>query len=58
MPFTLNLHRIKEKEDSEQFLDEANDDDDQVQLPQYIEDMMNINNDFPPRAHCLARSYA
>ena len=53
MPFTLTLHRLKQKEDSEQFSEEE--DEDELLLPQYADDLMNINNDFPSRAHCLAR---
>ena len=56
VPFTLTLHRVRNKDASEQFVEEANEEADEMLLPQYIEDMMNTNNDFPPRAHCLARS--
>ena len=56
VPFTLTLYQLKIKEGSEQYMDEVNEENEQMLFPQYIEDMMNTNNDFPPRAHCLARS--
>jgi len=52
--FDLSLHRLKQKEDTEQFMEESKND---FHLPQYADDMMNKENDFPPRAHCLARWY-
>jgi len=53
--FQLTLHRLKQRENTEQY--QTDDLDDEKILPQYADDMMNIDNDFPPRAHCLARWY-
>ncbi|XP_076800537.1 rab3 GTPase-activating protein catalytic subunit-like isoform X1 [Clavelina lepadiformis] len=58
VPFTMTLHRLKFKPDTEQFVEELDEeDDDKIPLPQYVEDMMCIDNDFPARAHCIARWY-
>lgn len=51
--FQLSLHRLKQRENTEQY--QPDDIDEEKMLPQYADDIMNIDNDFPPRAHCLAR---
>jgi len=54
VPFNLTLYRLKQTE-LEQF-DEFNTEDD-FQLPHFADDAMDRSNDFPARAHCLARLY-
>nr|XP_002123946.1 rab3 GTPase-activating protein catalytic subunit-like [Ciona intestinalis] len=57
VPFTLTYHQLKEVEHEHEDLFQEEPEEDGVDFPAYSDDMMNLNTDFPPRAHCLARWY-
>ncbi|KAK3875371.1 hypothetical protein Pcinc_019752 [Petrolisthes cinctipes] len=62
-PFMLTHHSIisdtadSPPEESADTNTDYDSDDESKRLPQFLEDMMNRDNDFPARAHCLVRWY-
>uniref|UniRef100_F6XUI4 Rab3 GTPase-activating protein catalytic subunit n=1 Tax=Ciona intestinalis TaxID=7719 RepID=F6XUI4_CIOIN len=57
VPFTLTYHQLKEVEHEHEDLFQEEPEEDGVDFPAYSDDMMNLNTDFPPRAHCLASNF-
>ncbi|XP_022111820.1 rab3 GTPase-activating protein catalytic subunit-like [Acanthaster planci] len=51
--FTVTEHRLKQAAPAEGTQQEESED----ALPQAMEDMLLMENDFPPRAHCICRWY-
>lgn len=54
----LTLYQLKQSNEEDQYFDESDGSaDDDVHFPACMQDMMSLENDFPPRAHCLVRWY-
>ncbi|XP_056611147.1 rab3 GTPase-activating protein catalytic subunit isoform X2 [Triplophysa dalaica] len=51
--FTITHHYLKQESTEKRFKVEAEED----ATPQCMQDLLCMNNDFPPRAHCLVRWY-
>lgn len=54
----LTLYRLTQSSDEDEYFEESdNSTEDVVHFPTCLSDMMSMDNDFPPRAHCLVRWY-
>ncbi|XP_059822242.1 rab3 GTPase-activating protein catalytic subunit [Hypanus sabinus] len=52
--FTITHHYLKQESSVDKDVKEASIED---VLPEAMQDLLSMNNDFPPRAHCLVRWY-
>ncbi|XP_051884483.1 rab3 GTPase-activating protein catalytic subunit isoform X3 [Pristis pectinata] len=52
--FSITHHYLKQETSTDKDIKEACEED---VLPEAMQDLLSMNNDFPPRAHCLVRWY-